>query len=161
MKHFLTHTTAQNGSEGIIDTVASVCCFLTFFIILLSVFSIGCNKNPQGRIEISGTVTLDGVPIKDGSIGFEPTGSQTLKVKSGAHIADGKYKMPVASSLVPGEYSVRISASQETGKIIETPMGPIAEMVDIVPSEFGSESTQMITVTEKGKQIFDFDMKSK
>jgi hypothetical protein len=104
---------------------------------------------------------LDGIPLQDGSISFEPAGSQTLKIVSGAQIVNGKYKLPVQTSLVPGEYSVRIVSDKLTGKMIETSMGPAPERLDVVPPEFGSLSTQKITVGETGKQIFDFDMKSK
>ncbi len=32
----------------------------------------GCNKNPLGRLEVSGRVTFDGQPLDKGTIEFQP-----------------------------------------------------------------------------------------
>ncbi|MDR0522462.1 MAG: hypothetical protein LBH00_11510, partial [Planctomycetaceae bacterium] len=120
----------------------------------------GCG-NPQGRLSVSGTVTLDGEPITEGSISFEPVGSQPIKIQSGALIRNGKYAVPGKSGLVPGEYLASISAQQATGNKIKTDMGEVDEVIDLIPPEYGSESKQRITVTETGKQTFDFPIKTK
>lgn len=128
------------------------------FVFLFTIL-IGCSKNPQGRKEIRGSVTLKGEPIESGSIFFESIGTQKERTSSGSTIRDGQYKIPTPKGLVPGEYAVRIVAVEilplPSGA---DPMGTEPEQKDIVPPEFGSKSNQKITVTDSGKQVFDFKM---
>ncbi|MDR0522115.1 MAG: hypothetical protein LBH00_09730 [Planctomycetaceae bacterium] len=102
---------------------------------------------------------MDGEPITEGSISFEPVGNQPIKIQSGAIIRNGRYEVPGKSGLVPGEYLVSISAQQATGTKIKTGMGEVDEVIDLIPPEYGSDSKQRITVTEKDKQKFDFTVK--
>ncbi|MDR0521766.1 MAG: hypothetical protein LBH00_07930 [Planctomycetaceae bacterium] len=132
---------------------------ITLIIVTITIIS-GCG-NPQGRLSVSGTVTLDGEPITEGSISFEPVGEQAVKVRSGTIILKGKYEVPGKSGLVPGEYLASISAQQATGTKIKTGMGEVDEVIDLIPPAYGSDSKQRITVTETGKQTFDFPIKTK
>ena len=62
----------------------------------------GCGRNPLGRLAISGKVTLNGRPLEQGTIAFEPTVRQT-GVASGSNIVDGSYSIPTEKGLPPGE----------------------------------------------------------
>ncbi|MDR0522392.1 MAG: carboxypeptidase-like regulatory domain-containing protein [Planctomycetaceae bacterium] len=132
---------------------------ITLIIVTITIIS-GCG-NPQGRLLVSGTVTLDGEPIADGTISFEPVGEQPIKVRSGTVIRNGKYTVPGTSGLVPGEYLVSISAQHDTGRMIQVEGETVREIIDSIPPEYGSDSKQRITVTKTGKQTFDFPIKTK
>ncbi|MDR0704425.1 MAG: carboxypeptidase-like regulatory domain-containing protein [Planctomycetaceae bacterium] len=130
-----------------------------FPIILILLFLAGCTNNPQGRLPITGEVTLNGQPLENGSISFDPIGSQTERLQSGGQIVNGKYEIAAPQGLVPGEYQVRI-----TSMIVDPKAPPPKDsveppkMINIVPPEFGSKTTQKVTV-EKGKENrFDFKM---
>ncbi|MDR2170911.1 MAG: hypothetical protein LBP59_12280 [Planctomycetaceae bacterium] len=131
-------------------------------IIVTIIFSVSaCSpSNPLGRQKIEGDVTLAGKPV-NGSIEFEPIGNQKERTQSGGLIVNGKYSIPAPKGLVPGEYSARIVASEETPgtrKPDTNGSGEFAEYHDIVPPDFGSATKQKVTV-EKGKNNkFDFNM---
>jgi hypothetical protein len=133
------------------------------FIITLLICLVGCtNSNPQGRVALEGDVTLNGQPLTQGNISFEPSGTQSERTQSGGLIKNGKYRIAAADGLVEGEYTVSIHAMEEipeTRKGNSTnPMDNQVEYRNIIPPEFGEKTTQKITV-EKGKQNkFDFKM---
>jgi hypothetical protein len=130
-----------------------------FIIILMLLFFSGCtNSNPQGRLPIIGEVTLNGQPLESGSISFDPIGSQTERLQSGGQIINGKYEITAPQGLVPGEYQVRI-----TSMIIDPNAPPKdsvepPKMISVVPPEFGSKTTQKVTVEKEKENRFDFKM---
>ncbi|MDR1486041.1 MAG: hypothetical protein LBT09_14635 [Planctomycetaceae bacterium] len=133
-----------------------------FSILILCVFFAGCtNSNPQGRLAVEGEVTLNGRPLAQGSISFDPSGTQGVKTQSGGEIKNGKYTIAAPQGLVAGEYTVRIRSMEEVSGSRKNTGNPIEDqpiLKDIIPSEFGSQSVQKITV-EKGKQNqFNFQM---
>jgi hypothetical protein len=135
--------------------------FFLFFVFLF-VTTIGCSSsNPQNRLKIEGEVTLNGKPVSSGNIEFEPAGSQTERTQSGSAIADGKYSIPAPKGLVAGEYRVRISVMEEIpGSRVDNPdpMLSKVEYRDLAPLEFGSQTTQKITVEIGKVNKFDFNM---
>jgi hypothetical protein len=137
--------------------------FLLLILIFVSTLIItGCSKTDlKGRKPVSGTVTLNGTPLADGQINFEPIGTQKLKTRSGGSIKNGYYSLRGEFGLVPGEYGVVLSSMEEVpGSRVEgaDPISTKTEYRDIIPPKFGSASEQKITVTETGKQVFDFKM---
>lgn len=100
--------------------------YLQIVIVLLTVMSAnGCQpSNPLGRVAVSGTVTLDGVPIEEGTIEFAPQAG----VGSGAKIINGRYAMEEVRGLPPGKYQVRVFAPKlpagAKATIPGTPPGP-------------------------------------
>lgn len=69
----------------------------------------GCNESPYGST-VSGTVTLDGVPIGPGIIQFVPVG-RSHNPATGAIQVDGKYVLKTSNAvgLEPGEYDVTVA----------------------------------------------------
>jgi hypothetical protein len=136
--------------------------YIIFLTAFMFVFVLGCgNSNSQGRLKIGGNVTLNGKPVSNGSIQFEPSGSQTERTQSGGTITDGKYSVDAAHGLVPGEYKVRISVMEEvSGSRVDDPdpMKAKVEYKDVTPPPFGSASTQKVTVTAGQENKFDFNM---
>ena len=131
------------------------------YVCALALGIVGCSKaDLKGRVPISGKVTLNGTPLKDGEILFDPIGSQQMRSQSGGKIHDGKYSLPAEFGLVPGEYAVRISSMEEVpGTRVESPNLELnVEYRNLVPPKFGSASEQKVTVTNTGKQTFDFAM---
>lgn len=78
----------------------------------------GCGAPPGVR----GTVTLDGAPVTEGSISFEPADGQGPS--AGANITGGRFEIPPASGLKPGKMRVTVRAAVKTGK--QVPAGPPA-----------------------------------
>ncbi|MDD3469576.1 MAG: hypothetical protein PHE53_06290 [Thermoguttaceae bacterium] len=120
----------------------------------------GCGEDSQGRKDVTGSITLDGTPVTDGTIQFEPCGKQAERTRSGAPIVDGKYSIDLGKGLAPGEYLVRISSKKDTGKTTTTGMGQEAIYKEMIPQEFNTNSDKKITVKEGAKNVFDFNIKS-
>lgn len=133
-------------------------------LLLLSVCFLawGCGgSNPQGRLPLEGEVTLDGTPLANGSITFEPSGSQTERTQAGGEILNGKYSIPAANGVVAGEYLARITSMREVpGSRVDDPdpMKVHVEYENVVPPEYGAKSTQKVTVEKGQKNNFDFKM---
>ena len=86
--------------------------------------AIGCAKESDTGV-VTGTVTLDGAPLKTGQIRFVPVDGQSPT--AGAVITDGKYTATVSL----GEKSVEISSPQE---------GPARRMYDPAPQSAQANS---------------------
>ena len=103
----------------------------------------------------SGTVTLDGAPLKAGSISFHPTGDGPTAygmVKDGAFeistgqkdgLPPGKYKVTVSASTIPKE------GTKETAKLLTPPKYSTAAGTDLEAD------------VKSGSNSFKFEMKWK
>lgn len=121
----------------------------------------GCgDANPLGRKAISGQVTLDGVPVKSGSVSFVSLSEEG--VGSGAVITDGTFSIPAAKGLPPGEYMVRINSAGETAA--PAPAGPPGEAPplgrELIPASWNTRSKQKISVTADGENQFTFSIET-
>ena len=130
---------------------------------VLTVLLSGCGRSHGGRKEIKGTVKLKGEPVDDGMIDFIPL-SGNEETKSGAQILKGAYKIPAEFGLLPGRYRVSISAGDGRTRANanpDEPPGPTGANIvskDRIPKEYNIESTQEVEVTEKGPNVFNYDI---
>ena len=124
------------------------------FLLLVSVT--GCGEGTGGRLKVSGVITLKGEALDDGTIEFSSS-----SVKSGAPIIKGKYTMPADQGLTPGKYKVMITAGDgrtpaNSPDGMPGPTGANIISKDRIPPEYNTNSTQEVTVTDKGPNNFDF-----
>ena len=93
--------------------------FTIGMLIFAATFSLsGCGSN--SRHALHGTVTLDGQPVKTGTISLLPAAG-TSGNSSGSEIKDGKFSIPAKVGLQPGEYRVTINARIATGQKVRDP----------------------------------------
>jgi len=124
---------------------------------------VGCGPNYGGRKEIKGMVKLKGQPVDDGFIEFIPL-SDAIPTRSGAQVLSGAYRIPAESGLMPGQYRVSITAGDGRTKANaaeDEPPGPTGANIvskDRIPKEYNIESKQDVEVTEKGPNVFDYDI---
>jgi hypothetical protein len=128
---------------------------VVWLIALGAVSLAGCSAD-SGKGTISGTVTLDGQPLKSGVIRFVPADGQTATAE--ATITDGEFsaEMPV------GEKQVSISAPKVVGKrpAYQTPNSPMIDIVEeLLPARYNVSSDLKINVTG-GRQTEDFKLES-
>jgi hypothetical protein len=115
----------------------------------------GCTKKSD-RGTVTGTVTLDGEPLKSGAIHFVPADGRTAAAD--ATITDGKYTV----ELPPGEKRVTISSPKVVGKrkMYETADSPTVDVVqELLPAKYNSKSDLTYTATA-GSQEKDFPLTS-
>ncbi len=140
---------AMKPSSGLalLPLIASAACFL-----------VGCGEaDPLNRQSVSGSVTLDGQPLKQGAISFSPAaGGET---GGGAAIAGGSYTMSREHGLPPGKYVVRINSAEGGSADPNEPPGDVAPAKELVPASWNTKSKHEIEVVE-GQNDFPFDLKS-
>src|SRR5260221_611816 len=129
----------------------------------LCVVLAGCSDRYDGRMEINGTVKLNGHPIKDGAlVEFTPlegqgTGATTMTT-------GGTYAFPRDKGLKPGKYLIRVSAGDGKTAVNpvdpDTPPGPSGGTnvisKDLVPADWNVASKQERTISKDGPNTFDF-----
>jgi hypothetical protein len=128
---------------------------------------IGCSGSNAGRLPVRGEVAVDGTPVRQGNVTFEPIGGQGLS--TGAMIADGKYAVAAKDGLPPGEYLVRINAFADKGPAAYEG-APVhgADMdgllppppKNLFPPEYNEKSSQKVKVTKEGPNAFDFKIQT-
>lgn len=138
---------------------------LALVVLWVSVIvSMGCGKKVE-RTAVSGVVSLDGEPVKDGQVSFEPAQGASGKMEFGI-IADGKYSIPEQFGLAPGEYLVRITGNRATGKMAEpdafteaSQENSLEIMEQYIPPQFntGSNLKVQIEPVEHVEQNFELE----
>ena len=116
------------------------------------------------RRAISGTVTLDGKPLTEGKIQFDPVGGGTNPTAvATADIKEGKFAIDRAMGPVPGKYKVSISSrpSNHIGSD-DMPGGPPAKLApEKIPAQYNLKTTLSKEVSEADSNQFDFPLVSK
>src|SRR5262245_48270388 len=120
-------------------------------IVVVALAAASCSpENPL--LTISGSVTLDGVPLPEGDIVFTPADPRFGS--EGAKIKDGTYQAGVRK----GTSKVQIRATRPVpGK-----KGPMGEQLieDYIPAKYNDATT--LTIEAAGSQLkHDFALKSK
>jgi hypothetical protein len=113
----------------------------------------GCSPD-SGKGTVTGTVTLDGQPLKSGLIRFIPADGRTPTAE--ATITDGEF-----SAQVPlGEKRISISAPKVVGKrkAYETPDSPTVDIVEeLLPARYNVASELTLNV-KGGRQDAEFKL---
>lgn len=127
---------------------------LSIFALLSFLSLAGCGGNPHDLPPntVSGTVMLDGTPIKQGTIVFESPQDIAEGISGSAEIVDGKYH----TTTTTGKKTVRISASVPEGSPDATGVQPMRETV---PAKFNTNS-KLSEEVKAGENTIDFDLKS-
>jgi hypothetical protein len=125
-------------------------------VVLSLMASAGCFYE-SGKGTVNGEVTLDGQPLKEGTVRFEPVDGKSPTAS--ATIVDGRF-----SAAVPvGEQRVQISAPRVVGKtkMLDTPDCPEVDKVEeLIPECYNLRSELNLTV-QAGSQEKRFELKTK
>ncbi|MCI0638455.1 MAG: carboxypeptidase-like regulatory domain-containing protein [Gemmataceae bacterium] len=133
--------------------------FASAFCCLFCLFAFGCSTD--NRCDVSGTVTLAGKSLDQGTIMFvsvdEKSGNQVS-----ALINNGSYKIPRDGGLQPGKYRVAISSPDgKTPDPVAAPdalPGPTGNFSskERVPAKYNTESQLEIEIKQGQSNRFDF-----
>ena len=124
---------------------------------------VGCsNSTSSGRQALEGTVTLDGVPLTEGSIALRPLPG-TSGPTAGGQISEGKFAISADKSVFVGTFRVEITAGRKTGKkVMDSLVGlEIDEVVELIPVCYNRESELTVTVTEGSNNQHEFALTTK
>ena len=131
---------------------------LTLFLIVL--LCCGCGGDNVRRTAVKGEVLLDGKPVVNGRILFEPTSGTTGPV-AGATIKDGAFEIPSHMGVTVGKNLVRINSNKPTGKKIKSSMSNdvLDETVEGIPEKYNTKS-KLEKEIEEGPNELSFDLES-
>lgn len=124
-------------------------------LLAVAALTAGCSKGPPMG-EVSGTVTVDGVPAKTGSISFFPLDGKSAT--AGAAIKEGKY----AAEVPVGKVKVEIRVSKVVGqkKLYDTPNSPVQPiMKEVLPPKYNDRTEEKLDVTS-GSMEKNYDIKT-
>ena len=123
------------------------------FVLLGAALAAGCAKKTD-RLQVTGAVTLDGQPVKAGTVRFTPPAGAGAAPADG-FITDGRYAVLVR----PGKYKVEISSTRP--KVAQRPAGPgNDEDVETVPARYNLR-TELTAEVSPASLVHDFGLKSK
>jgi hypothetical protein len=131
-------------------------------VLLASLLSVGCSKSHGGRQEVKGTIKLKGQPLDQGQITFMPM-SDDRSTQAGAPIKDGSYFIDREHGLMPGKYKVILTSGDGRTPALQPdqapgPTGANIISKDRIPADYNTHSKQEVEVTEKGPNVFDYDI---
>lgn len=116
--------------------------------------AVGCQRN-NGRKDIAGTVTLDGQPVVDAVVHFQPSSGQTGNSSGAATDAKGRFNIASVKGLLPGNYAVNIQKWEGTGRTAVDP--ETRKPVEITaPIRFKEDGKLEAKITQEGPNQFEF-----
>jgi acetyl esterase/lipase len=101
------------------------------------------------RAAVSGTVTIDGEPLRWGTITFQPEGGDSLPV-AWAMVSRGKYQIPVERGAVQG-----------THRVVIRNLGDVAPYPTIADAAVLEDSQKLRVNIGDAENTFDFDLTAK
>lgn len=129
---------------------------------VLCLVLLGCG---EARVVVSGTVTVDGKPVDEGSINFSPLDGQGPS--TGGKIENGKYELKGDAAATPGKKRVSITGALKTGRRIPAgqPLPPETMIDEIIPypdlGEMNKDVLMNVEVAPGRANQINFDLKSK
>jgi hypothetical protein len=125
--------------------------------LLVALAALGCTPAVKTGT-VSGDVTLDGQPLKEGRIQFVPVAGDAGI--AGGVITDGKFTVEAPLA----KMRVEINANKVVGKkkVYEaSPQSPVVDIVvELIPARYNSASTEVLDV-KPGQQQVTYSLKSK
>jgi len=138
-------------SAAIVGVAAATWVVPILFLVPV-LFLAGCGDSGPERGEVTGTVTLDGRPLAEATVVFQPAqGSPSY----GETDSQGRYRLGYTADkpgAVVGKHRVSITTARVKG-----PPGEEVEVPERVPAEYNSQS-EVTREVEPGENVFDFSI---
>lgn len=130
----------------------------------------GCASGSEDELQratVSGTVTLNGQPLREAVIRFVPTDG-TLGPKTSATISEGQFSLNEEHGPVVGRHRIEIESTDNCGlawddeEAIQKLKQSGTRRIHVVrvPAIYNSRSTLTRTVTADGSNEFNFELES-
>lgn len=145
--------------------------FLISIICIALLTFIGCGKppNPDGRLDVSGKITLNGGPFPGAEmcgIAMIPLDDKSAGNSSTTFNREtGEYLFTRQDGLKPGKHKVVITAQAVYDRTTKKPVTPETKegddyRINLVPEEFNKNSTIEFEVKSGEKNVFNYDVKT-
>ena len=122
---------------------------------IVPIAAVGCSRGPAVGT-VTGEVTYDGQPVKDGHVTFTPVDGKGQT--GGAPILDGKFKAEQVPAL---KMKVELHGNKVIGKrkAYDTPESPVMDdVVELLPAKYNFTSDLVLEV-KQGTQHVKYDLK--
>ena len=128
---------------------------------------LGCRAK-QGQLptaQVTGRVTLRGVPLTRGEIKFFPVqvSGEGVRVAYGTLDAEGRYCLSTyrqGDGAILGDHRIAVESSEETSPGFGKTEAMARQSKWLIPARFADPQTSGLTAhVEKGRNTFDFDLK--
>ncbi|GHT44870.1 hypothetical protein FACS189454_03390 [Planctomycetales bacterium] len=137
-------------------------CFLLCFVVVT-----GCApKNPDGRVDVTGTILLNGVPLNGaGGVVLDPIDGQ--RGDGGrSPILNGKIFFTKRSAPKPGKYTVRIYSVQDFDSVTKKSIlvdgkyqvQGTTYLAKVIPDEFNVNSKIEFEVVKGRRNVFNYNI---
>jgi hypothetical protein len=121
--------------------VSRDCCHVAGSLMVLLIFGCGGSgdiKPIANLVSCSGTVTLDGAPLKQGIVSFAPVNPTAGQPATGA-IKDGKFTMATtvsAPGVVAGQYKVSVQSFDQEKAPSTNPSDMVKKPTSLIPEKY-------------------------
>ncbi|MDR2169283.1 MAG: hypothetical protein LBP59_04000 [Planctomycetaceae bacterium] len=136
-------------------------------ILFCLVVVIGCGKtpNPDGRVDVSGTLTLNGQEITDGVWSIFLKSDENHDNGGGGPVYKGKFHLTGRNAPKPGKYRVCLTGTRYIDAKTGNPVSPQTDPADfvtlkILPDDFFNNSKIEFEVVAKKKNIFNYNIET-
>lgn len=128
---------------------------------------VGCTDRPYDVASVSGRITLDGQPLSDASIRFQPQRRRDSAIVGPGSIgqtdAEGRYEMMTykgESGAVVGDH--RVSVSTYASELVDPDNSDEVRITakERVPPRYRTKSELTFTVPSSGSDEANFDLQS-
>lgn len=122
----------------------------------------GAGIDPQLQV-ISGTVTLDGAPLDQGSIQFYSDSPQSHSMVSSTTIRRGEFQLEQKGGLPPGLYKAAISSvksSPDQANSTGDKMDAVATAVEIIPRKYNTDTELTCEIVPGKPTVVHFELNS-
>ena len=121
-------------------------------VLLTAILFTGCNKSNLGVV--TGTISVDGMPAKSGSIAFFPTNRKSST--AGSEIVDGRYTAKVA--LGAAKVEIRVPKVVGKKKLYDKPDSPMKEVLsESLPRKYNDETELKLDI-HAGENVQDYEL---
>ena len=135
---------------------------LHFGVLLIAILLIvGCGD--ARRQPLKGTVTVDGKPLRQGSITFRPQPG-TRGPTAGANVVDGRFEIDPKGGTFVGRFRVEINAMRpnRNRKVVNEMTGEVSEgWEQYLPPRYNTQSELEADVRENELNVFEFTLSTK
>jgi hypothetical protein len=144
------------AKSGVLTMSSSNSCIA--IVTMLAAIVSGCSKSSNGRVAVSGGVTLDGESLDTGVITFFSPQKQVSS--AGAAITAGQFNIPADHGLLPGRYSVAIDSADKTGATARPDHQAMEIPISRIPPGYNGTTELSADVDPSKSNRFDFALVS-
>lgn len=138
------------------------------FVLLVLLTAIGCGGKPYQLAQVSGKVTLDGVPLPNASVTFVPMASKENQnpgpTAQGKTDAGGRFKLdvdPATPGAVVGKCRIYITTVISEPTAADRDAGGVPKIKDKVPPRYNIQTELTFDVPAGGTDQANFELKSR